>query len=119
MKKPFVLMLALLLLPLCACAAPSAMQQATGASARQARAIEDVLHEAGAEYEQVEAGSMLGVGVTSATQEKYPYYVLCDADGTPQYALLLDGETYEVLWLGTWHSGETLYGEMPLLPGAA
>lgn len=97
MKKLVVLCLsALLVFSLAACGQKSAVQQATGATAEQSRAIENELEDAGIDYETINEATIDMPETTFPVGHKI--YSVVDRDGK-EYFLVLDEDLQVVALL--------------------
>jgi len=84
-----------LVLSLCACGQKSAIQQATGADAKQNRAIEDIIEEAGIAYEMINEARHNRP--ETPMPENCEVYNLIDANGKSYFMVL--NENHEVVVL--------------------
>ena len=94
-KIKLLLVITILALSLCACGQKSAIQQATGADARQNKAIEDVLEGAGVSYEMINEANHNRP--QTPIPENCRVYNLIDADGRNYFMVL--NENNEVVAL--------------------
>ena len=94
-KIKLLLITIMLVLSLCACGQKSAIQQATGADAKQNRAIDDTLESAGISYEMI--NEAIHNRPQTEIPEDFKVYNLVDSNGE-NYFMVLNGD-FEVVAL--------------------